>query len=213
MDLSALLSTGKGKLAIGLGAALVVLLLLLAASWGGYRHGVSTATAKGDAKYAKLEAAQVQANRLASDTARRIVDAEVIRRDALQRSLSTAQKTIAAQSGAITDRRIADASRLVAPAADGSCRFSLGWVRLYNAASGLGDGDPAGPAAAPGADGAGGGVPPAQAGELPSAVTPADVLITHRDNMRICRDIKARYMALREWAQGLPQTANATEAR
>jgi hypothetical protein len=218
MDLTSLLSTGKGKLALGLGAALLLIVACLACGWGGYRHGRSTATAEGEAKLAKLESAQAQANRLASDTARKIVDAEVIRRDQLEAKLATARKNIAAQSGAITDGRIADASRSVAPAADGACRFSSSWVRLYNEAAGFGDGDSAGSAAAPGADGTGGGVPAAQGRELPedltpSGVTEADVLITHRDNMRVCRDIKARYLTLREWAQGLPQTANATEVR
>jgi hypothetical protein len=211
MDLSALLSTGKGKLALGLGAALLLIVACLACGWGGYRHGRSTATADGEAKLAKLEAAQAQANRLASDTARRIVDAEVIRRDALERSLATARAAIAARSRAITNGRIEDASRAVV-VADGHCAFGAGWVRVWNEALGLGDRDSAGTAAAPGAAGTAGVVQAADAGVF-QGVTPEDVLANHRDNMTLCRDIAARYQALLEWAQGLPQTANATEAR
>lgn len=40
-------------------------------------------------------------------------------------------------------------------------------------------------------------------------MTPEDVQITHRDNAQLCREIKAKYLALREWALGLPQNTNA----
>ncbi len=216
MDISCLnkvLATTKGKLALGLGLTLALVLLYLAVYWGGYRHGYGTAKAAGDAKYNALKASQEHANSLASDEARKVLDAEIIRRDGLARDLAVARATIAAKSGAITERRIADVSRSVTPAADGRCRFSVGWVRLYNEAAGFGDGDSTGSAASPRADGAAGGVQAAAGGQLPSGVTEEDVLITHRDNMRVCQDIKARYLGLVKWARGLPQTVNATEAR
>lgn len=215
MNLASLLdptSTSR-KLAIGLGAALLLVLACLACAWIGYQHGRSTATAEGDAKYAKLEASMEKANRLASDTARRIVDAEILRRDEAEKELTKALATIAAKSGAITERRISDASHAVAPAADGRCRFSAAWVRLYNAASGFSDGDSDRAAPAARAAGEAGRVPAAEGGELPSDVSPEDVLITHRDNMRICQDTRARYLELVQWAEGLPKTSTATEGQ
>lgn len=206
MDLSALTSDFKGKIALALGGALAVLLLCLACAWGGYRHGHATATSAGDAKLAKLVAAQADANRLASDTARRIVDAEIIRRDQLAGDLATARAVIAAQGRAITNQRIEDASQSVVAAPAGGCIFGADWVRIWNEAWGFGHGDPAGAAAAPGVDGASGGLPPAQAGEFQQGgVTPEDVLAVNRDNALLCRDIKARYEMLIEWAEGLPQ--------
>ncbi|MHC1753802.1 hypothetical protein [Humidesulfovibrio sp.] len=213
MNLTTLTAKPGFKLALGLGGALLVLLLCLACTWGGYRHGHATATNAGDAKYAKLEASIERANRLASDTARRIVDAEIIRRDDLAQSLATARATIAAQGRAITNQRIAHASQAVA-VADGRCTFGPDWVGLYNEAWGFGHGDPAGAAPAPGSDGAAGSLPAAQAGEFrQGGVTPEDIQVVNRDNARICRDIKARYQKLIEWAEGLPKTANATEAQ
>ncbi len=207
MNLASLLdpmSTAR-KVALGLGAALLVLLLCLACAWGGYRHGHSTATAEGDAKVARLEAAQANANRLASDTARRVLDAEIVRRDDLAAELASARSTIAAQGRQITNRRISDASRDVA-VAGGHCAFGPAWVGLYNEAWGFGHGDPAGAPAAPGAAGEAAGVPPAQAGEFrQGGVTPEDVQIVNRDNAQLCRDIKARYLALVQWAEGLPK--------
>jgi hypothetical protein len=201
------------KLALGLGGTLLVLLLCLACTYGGYRHGHATATNAGDAKYAKLEASIERANRLVSDTARRIVDAEIIRRDQLAGDLATARATIAAQGRAITNQRIAHASHSVAVAA-GRCTFGPGWVGLFNEAWGFGLGDPASAAPAPGPDGAAGSVPPAQAGEFrQGGVTPEDIQVVNRDNARICRDTTAKYLALREWALGLPKTTNAMEAQ
>ncbi|PKN06624.1 MAG: hypothetical protein CVU73_15770, partial [Deltaproteobacteria bacterium HGW-Deltaproteobacteria-8] len=179
MNLASLLdptSTAR-KVALGLGGALLVLILCLACAWGGYRHGRSTATAVGDAKYSKLEAAQANANRLASDTARRIVDAEIIRRDTLAEELAAARTTIAEQGKKITNRRISNASHSVA-AVDGRCTFGAEWVGLYNEAWGFGHGDPASPAAAPGAVGEAGAIPTAQAGEFrQGGVTPEDIQV------------------------------------
>lgn len=207
MDLTTFTAIPARKLALTLGGALLVLLLCLACTWGGYRHGHATAKAEGDAKYAKLEAAQAESNRLASDTARRIVDAEITRRDDLAKSLATARAVIADQGKKITNQRIAHASQSVA-AVDGRCTFGPEWVGLYNEAWGFGHGDPAGAASAPGAAGEAAGVPAAQAGEFQQqgGVTPEDVQITHRDNALLCRDIKARYLKLIEWAEGLPRT-------
>jgi hypothetical protein len=210
MDLTSLMSTPGRKLALGLGAALLLILASLACAWGGYRHGFTTATDKGEAKYAKLEAAQEAANRLASDTARRIVDAEIVRRDKLAEELAAARTTISEQGKKITNRRIEDASLSVVPAADGRCTFGPGWVGLYNEALGFGIGAGGDPATAPGAAGEAAGIPAAEAGEFQQGgVTPEDVQITHRDNALLCRDIKAKYLALIKWAQGLPQTTNA----
>ncbi len=188
---------------------LAIVLALLGCYVFGRHDGYTKAEALGDANYAKLEAAQEAANRLASDTARRIVDAEIIRRDELAGELAAARTTIAEQGKKITNRRIQDASRSVAAVA-GRCTFGPGWVGLYNEALGFGHGPDDQPAAAPGAVGETAGVSAAQAGEFQQGgVTPEDVQITHRDNALLCRDIKARYLALIKWAQGLPQTTNA----
>jgi hypothetical protein len=195
----------KLALALGLGATLLVVLLCLACAWGGYRHGHNTATDAGEAKYAKLEASQAESNRLASDTARRIVDAEIIRRDALAESLSTARATIAAQSRKITNQRINDASQSVAAAPAGGCVFGPAWVRLWNEALDLGHGDPAVPGTSSGSGRAGGSGQAADAGLPAGAVTEADVLANHADNAQRCRDTKAKYLVLREWALGLPK--------
>lgn len=192
---------------------LAIVLACLGCYFFGRHDGYTKAEALGEAKYAKLEAAQEAANRLASDTARRLVDAEIVRRDVLAGELATARTTIAAQGRAITNRRIADASLSVA-AVDGRCTFGPGWVGLYNEALGFGHGAGGDPPAAPGAAGKAAGVPALEAGEFQQGgVTPEDVQVTHRDNALLCRDITARYLALREWALGLPQTTNATEAR
>ncbi|PKN07607.1 MAG: hypothetical protein CVU73_12760 [Deltaproteobacteria bacterium HGW-Deltaproteobacteria-8] len=212
MDLTTLASKSGAKLALGLGGALLVLILCLACSWGGYRHGFATAKDKGDAKYSKLETSIAEANRLASDTARRIVDAEIIRRDKLAGELAAARATISEQGKKITNRRIADASRSVA-AVDGRCTFGPGWVGLYNEAWGFGHGDPAGPAATPGPDGEAGAIPTAQAGEFQQGgVTPEDIQVVNRDNARICRDTTTKYLALIKWAEGIPKTVT-MEAR
>jgi hypothetical protein len=200
------LSSLKARLALGLFATLVLMLLYLAVYYGGYRNGHAKAEALGQARYARLEAAQAQANRLASDAARRVAEAEVIRRDELERSLSAARATIAAQGRKITKGRIADASRDVA-ADSGRCLYGPEWVGMWNEAWGFGNGDPAGSAAASGAAGGAAGVPAAQAGEFrQGGVTGEDIQVTNRDNAIACRDIKARYLALRRWALGLPKT-------
>jgi hypothetical protein len=212
MDISALTSTTERKIALGLGAALLVLLLCLASAWGGYSHGRTTATAEGEAKYNRLVAQQANANRLASDTARKIVDAEVIRRDELERELSKALGAIETQSSTITKGRITDASHAVAVDA-GRCSFGPGWVGLFNEAWGFGLGA-GGAAAVSGPDGASKGVSAAQAGEFrQGGVTPEDIQVVNRDNARICRELKTRYLKLIEWAEGLPQSVNATEGR
>jgi len=213
VDLTTFASKPGVKAALGIGGVLLVLLLCLASAWGGYRHGHATATDKGNAKYATLEASIERANRLASDTARRVVDAEVIRRDKLAEELADARTTIAAQGRAITNRRIADASLSVA-AVDGRCTFGPGWVGLYNESWGFGHGDPAGPAAAPGAAGEAGAIPTAQAGEFrQGGVTPEDVQVVNRDNARICRDTTAKYLKLIKWAEGIPKTVTMEEPK
>lgn len=200
------------KLALGLGGLLLVLLLCLACAWGGYRHGHATATDAGEAKYATLEASIERANHLAADTARRIVDAEIIRRDDLAKSLATARAVIAEQGKKITNQRITDASQSVAAAPAGGCVFGPGWVRLWNEALGLGHGDPAVPDPAALDAGAGGAGQAAGAGLPAGAVTEVDVLANHADNSQRCRDTTAKYLKLVQWAQGLPKTT-AQEAR
>jgi hypothetical protein len=194
------------------GLVLVAVLACLACGYAGYRHGYGTAKAEGDAKYSDLKAEQADANRLASDAARRIVDAEIIRRDELERKLSKALATVESQSSKITTGRIAHASQAVA-VDGGRCVFGPEWVGLFNEAWGFGLGAGGDASASSGADGEAAGVPAAQAGEFrQGGVTPEDIQVVNRDNARACRDLRDRYLVLVEWAQSLPKTTNATEA-
>lgn len=135
------------------GLVLVAVLACVGSYFYGRHDGHATATALGDAKYSKLETSIANANRLASKTAKEILDAEIKRRDEAETSLLAARATIAEQGRKITNRRITNASRTVV-IADGHCTFGPGWVQLWNEALGLRDGDPARPEAAPGAAGA-----------------------------------------------------------
>lgn len=51
-------------------------------------------------------------------------------------------------------------------------------------------------------------------GSAPSAgnATAEDVMANHKDNALRCLDLEAKYLALRKWALGLPQTVTVTEA-
>lgn len=216
-------------------AALAACLLLLLAgvaglaAWRGYDHGYDTAQAKGNAQVAALDAAQAEASALASDAARRALDAEIVRRDRLQSELAAALKTISAQRREITRERIAHAARdtfageqnwtsrqrrpegegqegpsHVAPApADVGCLLGPDWLRLYNEALGLGHAAEPVPAASSDAAGSPAGPGTADVGLLrEAAVTPADVLAHARDMGAYTRELRAKLETLGAWAQG-----------
>lgn len=135
------------------GLVLVAVLACVGSYFYGRHDGSVTATAKGEAKYSRLETAQARAELLVNKTALDTLAEEVTRRDKAETSLLAARKTIAEQGDKITNRRIEDASRSVV-AVDGRCTFGPDWVRLWNESLGFGDGDPGRAPAAPGAAGA-----------------------------------------------------------
>lgn len=204
---------GSASPATWLAIALAVLLALGAATWRGYAWGHGVAETEGRAELAEYRAQVSEANALAQDTARRVLDTEIVRRDGLERDLGAALKTVAAQRREITKWRMADAARDVS-FAGGGVLLGLDWLCLYNAALGLGDGQCL-PRAASGPDGDAGraGAPDAGVLRASRGVTPADVLAHARDVGRYMMELRARYLALIAWADGLPRTQTATEGR
>lgn len=145
MNLTTLTAKPAAKLAMGLGLALLVLLLCLASAWGGYRHGHATATNAGDAKYAKLEAAQ--ANAWAESKAK-----------ALDRYALATQRADKAATDYLTARqRLAQTRTLTlkeiphATAGLDACTFGPDFLRVYNQALGIGAGGLPAPAGSGGA--------------------------------------------------------------
>jgi len=128
------------KLALGLGAALLVLLLCLASVWGGYRHGYATATDKGDKALAELRKAQADAW---AESKAKALDRYVL---ATQRADQLATEHQAAQL------RLADTRTLIlkeiphATAGLAACSFGPDFLRTYNRALGLGAGGVPAPA-------------------------------------------------------------------
>jgi len=189
MDLSklteALTSTTERKLALGLGVTLVLVLLYLAVFYGGYRHGRSTATAEGDAKYTKLEKAQADAW---AESKAKALDRYVL---ATQRADQLATEHQAAQE------RLADTRTLIlkeiphATAGLAACAFGPDFLRTYNRALGLGG--PGVPEAAgpgePAADNATARTADAGVrGGPPVTASPADLLTHAADYGKWCWD-------------------------
>ncbi len=159
MNLAALFdptSTAR-KLAIALGGALLVLLLLLACAWGGYRHGRATATAEGDAKYAKLQQAHAEAVAEASAKALDRYVLEAQRADEIAADLLSARRSLAATRTLIT-KEIPHAT-----AGLDACAFGPDFLRVYAQALGYG------PGGVPQAAGSGGAAPGRAAPAAPDA--------------------------------------------
>lgn len=132
MDLTTFTSLPGRKLALGLGTALLVLLLCLASAWGGYRHGHTTATNAGEAKYAKLrqEYADAWAESKSKALDRYVTATQ--RADALATDYLTARQRLA-QTRTITLKEIPHAT-----AGLDTCAFSPDFLRVYNQVLGLG---------------------------------------------------------------------------
>lgn len=147
MDLASLFdpTSTTRKLALGLGAALLLILACLACAWGGYRHGRSTAQAEGDAKYSKLEAAHALALAEASAKALDRYARETERADALATDLHAARERLAS-TRTLTLKEIPHAT-----AGLDACAFGTDFLRVYTQALGYG---PGGVSAAPGSGGA-----------------------------------------------------------
>lgn len=195
------------KAALGLAGALLLLLLCGLAAWRGHAAGYAKAEALGNAQVARLEAVQAQALAKAEALARQRLAEETARAADIERQYLAAQRNLRAARLEITNRRIADASRDVAPDPAGRCRFPDGWVRLYNAALGIGDRADAVSAPAPGAPGAAGAGAAPGSGVLPgaagaAAVTPEDILAHARDYGGRCQALEAQLRALIQWAEG-----------
>ena len=181
MDLTSLLSSTKAKVIAALAATLVLLVLCLACAWAGYRHGRSTATTEGEAKYAKLEKAQADAW---AESKAKALDRYVVatqKADALATEHRAAATRLAATRNSII-QEIPHATRGL-----DACAFGPDFLRAYNAALGLGAGGVPAPAGAGGpadsanataaADAGVRGGPPVTA-NAPVSASPAD-LLTH----------------------------------
>lgn len=143
-SLTNVLTTAKGKLALGLGAALLVIVLCLASAWGGYRHGYGTAKAAGDAKYSTLQKAQADAW---AESKAKALDRYVL---ATQRADKIATDYLAARRSLTATRALITKEIPYATAGLGACSFGPDFVRVYNQALGLGAGGVQAPAGAGG---------------------------------------------------------------
>jgi len=189
MDLTtlakSLTSTTERKLALGLGAALLVLLLCLASGWGGYRHGYTTATTEGNAKYAKLQKAQADAW---AESKAKALDRYVLatqRADQLATEHQAAQLRLAETRNEIL-KEIPNATRGLA-----ACAFGPDFLRTYNQALGLGAGGVPAPAGSGGLAADNATARAADAGVRGGAsveASPADLLTHAADYGKWCWD-------------------------
>lgn len=191
------------KLALGLGAVLVLVLLYLAVFYGGYRHGHSTAANEGNAKYAKLEkdhaAALAEANAKALD--RYVLATQ--RANAIAADLAQARRTLATARAQIT-KEIPHATADL-----DACRFGADFRRVYNAALGLRAGSLPAPAGSGGTSGSAAQAGPADAGirdltsvgapvtaSAPTTASATDLLTHVRDVGQWCQGVAAQRDAL-----------------
>lgn len=202
--------SNAAKAALVLGAVLLLAAVAGLSAWRGYEWGYGVAESKGRAELGEYRASVEKASALAADTARKVLDAEIVRRDSLEQELSQALSTIKEQRRRLTKKEIAHASHDVA-VADGTCVLGPDWLCLYNQALGLGDGDRV-PGAAAGVDAGAGQAGAADPGVLRQGggVTPADILAHARDVGRYMEELRARYQALVAWAEGLPRSQAVT---
>jgi multidrug efflux pump subunit AcrA (membrane-fusion protein) len=187
------------KAAFGLGAVIVLGLLLAVATWRGYRAGYEAADTTRRAEVAELQNAHAQALADAEAQARHRLEAALVRAHQLEGRYMAARKTIRRQAQKLTNQRITHASNT----ADGACRFGPEWVRLYNEAIGAGAGNrgDAVSAAAPGPAGNATAAPGPETGVFQGgeAVTPADILAHIRDYGRRNKEMEAQLNALIEF--------------
>lgn len=148
MNLTTLTAKPAVKLALGLGGALLVLLLCLASAWGGYRHGHATATNAGEAKYAKLRQEYADAWAKAKDKALAEYVAATFRADKAATDYLTARQRLA-QTRTLTLKEIPHAT-----AGLDACAFGPDFLRVYNQALGLGAANSGGLPAPAGSGGA-----------------------------------------------------------
>jgi len=132
MDLTTFTAFPARKLALGLGGALLVLLLCLACSWASYRHGQTTATDKGDKALAELRQAEASAWAESQAKALDRYVAATQRADALAADYLTARQRLA-QTRTLTLKEIPHATAGLA-----ACTFGPAFLRVYNQALGLG---------------------------------------------------------------------------
>jgi len=202
--LASLAGSGWKKLALGLGAVILVAILVALAGWRGYRAGYEAADKERQAEVATIRAEHSKALAEAESRARKLLEDATARAHEFENQYLAARKTIAVQSRELTNQRIAHASQAV-DTSDGSCRFGPEWVRLYNEAIGAGDCDSTVSTATSGAAGDARSAEAAQAGVLPGVqtVTPEDILAHARDYGKRNRALEAQLSALIQWAKNL----------
>jgi hypothetical protein len=187
--------------------ALAVLLALVAGGIIGWHYGADRATAKGEAKYAALEASHALASANATEEARQKTEAMAKRGESLSAELLTTRRALATARADIT-RRIPDATAGIAA----DCLFGPDFVRLWNEAYGFRPGplpqadSPRGAAGQPAPAGAAGpGLQPGAPVAATPPVTPTDALAHVRDMGAYLQEVEAQRdklaQLLREWAQ------------
>lgn len=181
---------------------LALLLAGLLAAWWGYAAGTRHTSERYEAELAAINAAHAEQERTraevvaaAEKNARERLAAETARGEKLARELAAKTAELDAERASI-NKRIRDVSETARRDCAG---LSVGWVRLYNEALGLGSGDSAGrEGSAPGGAGdAPGSAGAARARVQPDALaTPEDVLAHIRDYGGYCRKLEAGYRGL-----------------
>lgn len=200
----ALAGGGWKKAALGLGAVILMAVLVALAAWRGYRAGYAASDLERQAEVAAIRASHFQALATAEATARQRMETATVHALNMERQYLAAKKTIAKQSQELTNQRIAHASQDV-DTADGTCRFGPEWVCAYNAALGTGNScDPLSRTAS-GSVGENGTTQAVDTGILQGgpAVTPEDILAHARDYGQWARATHAQCNALIDWAAGL----------
>jgi hypothetical protein len=202
--LSLLAGSGWKKLAMGLGALILVAVLVGLAGWRGYQAGYKAADLERRAEVAAIHESHAHALAEAESLARQQLEIAVVRAHDLEGQYLAARKTIEKQSRELTNQRIIHASEDV-DTADGTCRFGPEWVCLYNEAFGARDRGDTVPAATSGPAGNAGAAQASQAGILSGVqtVNPEDILAHARDRGRYTRELEAHLSTLIEWAKGM----------
>ncbi len=190
------------KLALGLGAAILLIVLVGVAGWRGYRAGYASADLKRQAEVAAIRAEHSQAFADAEAEARRQLQTAVNRGNVLEEEFLAAKKVIANQTRQLSNQRIRNAS-LSVDTADGVCRFGPEWVCLFNEAIGAGDRDLAVSAATSGTAGTPGTAKGSGTRILQGvkSVTPEDILACVRDFGQRSRHIETQLVKLIQWAK------------
>lgn len=208
---ASLATGGTSKLWIWLGLALAVVLALVGAFVGGYRHGAAFERAKGEAALSAYEAHVERGNSANALAALKLYEKQDEHGRQVAADLSQALKDIRTAKARITKERIAHAAQLSALSAGGDVVLAPEFVRLVNEACGYPQ--PAGPLpqAAAGAPGDPGAAAAPGPGVLREGVTLRDLGLFLKHFGGYAQDLRRRLSANIAWAVGLPEAAPGKE--